>query len=171
MPSNVEIKARLRDLAGARERLGTLADGQPRRLVQEDTFFHVRSGRLKLRVTDGCDAELIAYHREDAAGPKPSRYTVVRSPDAAPLREALAATCGVRGIVRKRRAVYVVGRTRIHLDEVDSLGTFLEMECVLGEGEPAGRGVREVRVLMGALGVEERDLVRGAYLDLLEGRE
>jgi predicted adenylyl cyclase CyaB len=69
--------------------------------------------------------------------------------------------------VRKQRTLFLAGRTRIHLDRVEGLGDFLELEVVLAEGEPADAGVREARALMHALGVESSQLVEGAYVDLL----
>ena len=87
--------------------------------------------------------------------------------DAAALRELLAAALGVTGRVVKRRLVYRVGRTRIHLDEVQDLGSFLELEVELADGEPADLGVREAKRLMDALQIAEDVLIAEAYVDLL----
>jgi predicted adenylyl cyclase CyaB len=79
----------------------------------------------------------------------------------------LAAALGVRGVVRKRRRLYLIGRTRVHLDQVEGLGGFIELEVVLGEGEAASQGEAVAVELMDRLGIARSDLVRGAYLDLL----
>ena len=167
MPRNVEIKARVRDLEATRRLVSQIADGPPLAVEQEDTFFRVTGGRLKLRERAGDDAELIYYRRPDAPGPTESEYATVgvRDPDA--LRELLTVALGVAGQVHKRRLVYRVGRTRVHLDEVRDLGAFLELEVELASGEATDLGVREARRLMGLLGIGEEALVAEAYVDLL----
>jgi predicted adenylyl cyclase CyaB len=169
MPRNVEIKARLTDAAAVRERARALATEGPHELVQHDVFFHCRRGRLKLRRFADGTGELIAYERADEAGPKTSHYRVVTCPDPDAVAEALGNALGVLGEVRKRRALFLVGRTRIHLDEVEGLGTFLELEVVLGDEEPDAVGKAEAAALRTALGVESTDLITGAYIDLLRG--
>ncbi|MCY1209149.1 hypothetical protein D9M72_207930 [compost metagenome] len=72
--------------------------------------------------------------------------------------------------MRKQRRLFLVGRTRVHLDRVEGLGEFLELEVVLQEGEPAEAGVAEAHALMARLGVAERQLVQGAYVDLLRAQ-
>jgi hypothetical protein len=86
------------------------------------------------------------------------------------VRDVLATAYGIIGVVRKRRTVRMVDRTRVHLDEVEGLGTFVELEVVLGDGEPAESGVVEARRLMAALGIQEDQLVSRAYIDLLQSR-
>jgi predicted adenylyl cyclase CyaB len=82
----------------------------------------------------------------------------------------LSAGLGVRGVVRKRRLVYVVGNTRIHLDEVEGLGSFLELEVVLSPGESLEAGVATATELVRKLGIQESDLIQTAYIDLLESK-
>src|SRR3954469_9490010 len=94
------------------------------RLTQVDTFFVVPKGRLKVREFGDGSGELIAYDRPDQPGPKSSSYTVARVPSARALLDALSRSLDVRGRVEKRREVVLVGRTRVHLDDVDGLGTF-----------------------------------------------
>jgi adenylate cyclase class IV len=143
-----------------------LADNGPTKLAQDDTFFPCRSGRLKLRMFSPSEGELIFYQRADASGPKESFY--LRSPTTAPtaLRESLCAAYGESGRIRKHREVYLVGRTRVHLDIVEGLGHFLELEVVLGDGEPIEAGVQEAHRLMSAFGIDPSQLVAGAYVDL-----
>lgn len=171
MARNVEIKARLRDAREAHARAEALADGGTERLAQTDVYFHAVRGRLKLRTIreEGRPeaAELIAYARPDATGPEVSDYRRVAVPDADELRAALAATLGERVVVEKHRTVHHVGRTRVHLDEVEGLGGFLELEVVLREGEGREAGAREAERLMRELGVEPGDLVDVGYADLV----
>lgn len=171
MARNVEIKARVADPESVRERAAALATGGPEFLEQSDVYFQVPTGRLKLRIF-GAGAqpasELIQYQRSDALDPEVSTYQRVPSEVPAELRAALAAALGERVVVRKKRTVYLVGRTRIHLDEVDQLGSFLELEVVLEEDEAQQNGEAEAARLMQQLGVTSTDLIDVGYADLLE---
>ena len=73
---------------------------------------------------------------------------------------------GEAGRVQKRRLLYFVGRTRIHLDRVKGLGNFLELEVVLNDGESSEDGVEESKSILCQLGVKDAQLVEGAYVDL-----
>jgi adenylate cyclase class IV len=106
MNRNIEIKARVEDLASLEELVRDLAGEGPTVLHQEDSFFRVGSGRLKLRRLSESEGELIFYTRPDCAMPAESRYTVV--PTAVPddLLGILSQALGVRGVVRKHRSLY-----------------------------------------------------------------
>ncbi|WP_454731034.1 MULTISPECIES: CYTH domain-containing protein [Cupriavidus] len=170
MPTNVEIKARIASVEALAPLVAPLADHGPERIEQDDTFFACANGRLKLRVLAPGEGQLIFYARADQAGPKESHYII--SPTAAPdsLRAALAAAWGEGGRVRKTRVLYLVGRTRVHLDRVAGLGDFLELEVVLADGEAAAAGVAEAHALLDKLGVVRAQLVETAYVDLLRAR-
>lgn len=168
MPSNIEIKAHARDFDEIRRRAGALSESPVRILRQEDTFFHTSQGRLKLRVLAADQGELIYYTRPDQEGPKRSDYHISRTPDPENLKRVLELAYGVRGTVRKTRYLYLVGQTRVHLDEVEGLGRFMELEVVMLEGQSDAEGRAIAEDLMTRLGVESRDLIEGAYLDLLE---
>ena len=169
MNRNIEIKARIRDIAEVRQRVSAIAS-PPQVLAQADTFFVVARGRLKLREFGDGSGELIAYERPNDAGPKESSYTVAHFDDVRTLSEALTRSLQVTGRVVKRREVFLVGRTRVHLDQVDNLGTFVELEVILRDNESAGAGEREARELMDRLGISADDLVPDAYIDLLESK-
>ncbi len=169
MARNIEVKARVRDTGTFRRRVESMSDTAVEVLDQRDTFFVVPRGRLKLRVLGADDCELIYYERPDDAEAKLSEYFVVRSSDPEAFLELLSAVLKVRGVVGKRRFLYRVGRTRVHLDEVEGLGTFMELEVVLDEGESPEEGRAVAERLLAKLGVENDDRVRGAYIDLLEG--
>ena len=167
MPRNVEIKARVADLAALESRLARLDAAGPVSLEQEDTFYECATGRLKLRRLGDGTGELIAYERPDASGPSTSRYVRYPTRDPALLAEALGAALAERGVVRKRRRLFTVGRTRVHLDHVEDLGSFVELEVVLDEKQSEAEGERIARDLMESLGIREEDLVEAAYVDLL----
>jgi adenylate cyclase class IV len=167
MPRNIEIKARIAALADIEARARLLSGREPVDLEQDDTFFVCPQGRLKLRSLGSGPAELIFYRREDVTGPKLSTYSIVPVAQPDLLREVLSAALGTAGRVRKRRRVYFVGQTRVHLDEVQQLGTFVELEVVLEPGQSAQMGLRVAHELRAALGVTEAQLVPCAYVDLM----
>ena len=135
---------------------------------QDDAFFRCPEGRLKLRTIRQDAAEsavLISYRRPDAAGPKTSVYRTAPVADPAALRAVLAAACGADGVVRKRRLLFLHGPARIHFDEVEGLGRFIELEVGLQEGQTEADGAAAVQDLMRRLGIGPEDLVSGAYAD------
>jgi len=170
MPRNVEIKARVADPALLRARALELADGPPEVIEQTDTFFAVGHGRLKVRAFADGSGELIHYDRPVSDGPKTSNYALAPTTDARRLGEVLALALERGAEVRKRRELIMVGRTRIHLDEVAGLGHFMELEVVMGDIEPESAGEAEAAELMEKLGIIPGDLVEGAYVDMLDSK-
>ncbi len=168
MPRNVEIKAHVPDMEALTSRVSAIADSGPNIVQQDDTFFVCSNGRLKLRELVNNNGELIFYRRPDETGPKESDYTIALTTEPAQLRKTLFQAYGVCGRVRKKRTVYMIGQTRIHLDSVDGLGNFLEFEVVLSESETTEHGVAIANDLLDRLGVSRDDLVEGAYVDLIE---
>jgi predicted adenylyl cyclase CyaB len=167
MPSNIEIKARVSDLDALRTRVEPISDTSGEVLEQEDVFFNCPTGRLKLRIPRAGVAELIHYHRDDVQGPKQSRYTVARTSNPEAMKQILSSVLGVLGVVKKRRRLYLIGQTRVHLDRVQDLGDFVELEVVLGEGQTAKDGVGIAEGLMSRLGISPDQLLAKAYIDLL----
>ena len=171
MPANVEIKARIPSVESLLPLAQALSDDKHlQRIHQDDTFFAVPHGRLKLRVFGDGSGELIHYHRPDAAGPKLSDYVLVPVAEPDSLRDALARACGLVGRVRKHRILVLVGPTRIHLDQVEGLGDFLELEVTLQDGQTEAEGTAIAHDLMARLGVQPHQLLEGAYLDLLRAQ-
>ncbi|MES2718179.1 MAG: class IV adenylate cyclase [Pseudomonadota bacterium] len=171
MPANVEIKARIPSVDALLPLAQALSDDKHlQRIHQDDSFFAVPHGRLKLRVFGDGSGELIHYLRPDATGPKLSDYVLVPAPEPDSLREALARACGLIGRVRKHRILALVGPTRIHLDQVEGLGDFLELEVMLQAGQTEAEGTAIAHDLMARLGVLPDQLVQGAYLDLLRAQ-
>ena len=167
MPANVEIKARLHDRGSMLEKIATLTTAPPVVLEQQDTFFRCSRGRLKLRSFPDGSGELIFYQRPDTAGSRESHYEMSRTSDAATLQTVLAAALGARQTVTKRRLLFHVGQTRIHVDAVAGLGDFLELEVVLAPGQPPSEGHRIAAGLMVELGIRPGDLLETAYADML----
>lgn len=170
MARNVEIKARIDSVAAVEHLAAALSGQEPAYVDQDDTFFACANGRLKLRAFADGSGELIFYRRPDDTGPKESFYVISPTDTPDTLREALALAYGVVGRVKKQRTVFMAGRTRIHLDRVEDLGEFLELEVVLRDDETVEAGMEEARTLMAGLGVTPGQLLSGAYLDLLAKR-
>lgn len=171
MPTNIEIKARIASVDAMRPVAAAIADQGPVEIAQDDTFFRCDAGRLKLRAFSPERGELIHYRRPDRHGPKASSY--LRCPTSEPdtLRRCLSLAYGEDGRVLKHRTLFLVGRTRIHLDRVSGLGDFLELEVVLEEGEAPEAGIAQAHALMARLGIEASQLVESAYVDLLRAAE
>jgi len=167
MPNNIEIKARVAEREPTLKLIESVADDAPTTIFQWDTFFRCSSGRLKLRDFGNETGQLIAYHRPDTDAPVVSDYAISETHSPAELRAVLESSLGISGEVKKTRQLYKVGRTRIHLDSVEGLGNFLELEVVLGAEEEQSAGVLEAQQLMQALNIAEADLISCAYVDLL----
>lgn len=167
---NIEIKALVDRLDPWLVKAKALADSGPTELSQDDTFFSCANGRLKLRAFSSSAGELIFYRRPNSAGPKPSTYWIVPTSSPDSLREVLTLSYGQVGRVRKTRTVFLIGRTRVHLDRVEGLGNFIELEVVLSEGEPTEAGVKLAEELLARFGIGTEQLIEGAYIDLLQDR-
>ncbi|MBN1505183.1 MAG: class IV adenylate cyclase [Candidatus Eisenbacteria bacterium] len=170
MATNIEIKAIVRDAERFRAAARKVSDSDETIMEQEDVFFDSPGGRLKLRLLSPSSGQLIYYERPDNAGPRPSDYFLFETPRPDSLLEVLGKALAVRGRVKKTRSLYMSGAARIHLDEVEGLGTFAEIEVVLVPGQSAQEGASIADHLMKKLGIQRGDLVAGAYIDLLEAR-
>jgi predicted adenylyl cyclase CyaB len=171
MPANIEIKARVRDFNSLKSCAESISDSPVQVIPQEDTFFKIPTGRLKLRVLAPDRAQLVWYARKDDSGPKRSDYHIYETRDPEQLKSTLALALGVRGVVRKTRYLYLVGQTRIHLDDVEGLGHFMELEVVMSPGQPDAEGQVIAQELMRKLDVASSDLLDGAYMDMIESMD
>src|ERR1700722_14520733 len=168
MARNIEIKARAHQFDQLRDRAAALAPEPPLIYRQQDFFYDVPNGRLKLRQFDNnTPPELIFYQRDDRDGPKVSYYS--RSPVTNPeaMHALLAQALNTRGIVNKERNVYFVGRTGINLDRVDGLGDFIELEVLLAQDDDEAGGEKEAEELFAQLAVSEQELAPAASVHLL----
>ena len=169
MERNVEFKPRVPDFPSLRNRVESICEVEPEVIIQEDTFFNVPKGRLKLRCSDR-KAELIYYERENSVGPGESRYLRSSSSNPDSLLDLLSAALGIRGVVRKKRTLFRKGQIRIHLDQVEDLGEFLEIEVVLKSEQTLSQGKEIALKIMERLDLEPEHLTSDAYIDLLERR-
>jgi len=171
VPRNIEIKARIDSVERLLPLARRVSGRSPLTIEQDDSFFCVPHGRLKLRQFADGSAELIHYRRPDSGDAKASDYVRVAVPDAAALHEALARGCGLLGRVRKTRLLLVVEAdgfsTRIHLDRVQDLGDFMELEVVLKSDQADSEGTEVAEALMTRLGLADAPRLAGSYLDLM----
>jgi len=167
MPTNIEIKFRVNDLDAVERKAALIADGGPELLVQEDVFFNAREGRLKLRKFADASAQLIAYHRSDSGQLRESVWHACPVADPDSLQGALAMTVGVGVTVRKHRTLYLIGNTRVHLDRVEQLGDFVELEVVLAAEDTHESGMAIAAALIDQIGLQDAEKVSVAYADLI----
>ena len=164
---NVELKARDPDPEGSVARCTALGAQDHGVLTQRDTYFAARTGRLKLREDGSGAGELIAYGRADNLHAGQSRYTVAPVVAPAHLAEALQTALGTVVVVTKRRRLFLWEGVRIHLDEVDGLGSFVELEAVLPDAGDEATARAKVARLTEALAIADDALVATGYSDLL----
>jgi predicted adenylyl cyclase CyaB len=164
---NIELKARLHDLPAARrvaERVATQRLGVEE---QTDTYFHCTAGRLKLRQISGQPAQLVWYVRPSDPRPKASDYHLVHVPQPETMIVALRAAMGIVNVVRKRREIYLWHNVRIHLDDVEGLGQFLEFEAALSPEIDEAAGRAQLETLIAQFNIQPKDLLAGSYTDMM----
>jgi predicted adenylyl cyclase CyaB len=163
--SIIEFKARCSDLSRIRE----LLKNRNARFVGEDhqidTYFRVPDGRLKLR-EGNIENSLIFYSRPNQAGPKQSDVTMSSVVAQSDLREVLTKGLGVLVTVDKRREIYFLDNVKIHLDRVEGLGEFVEVEAI-GDSSELAQLRGQCETFLGEFGVAPTDLLDGSYSDLL----
>jgi homotetrameric cytidine deaminase len=164
---NVELKARDPDPARTLELALALGAEDRGERWQRDSYFSGTRGRLKLREQNPGRSELIQYRRPDETRARTSEYSRVPVADAEALRKALDAAYGTLVLVHKCRHVLLWEGVRIHLDEVEGLGFFLEIEAVAPEGSDLTAEHAKVDRLRHELRIEDGDLVAQSYSELL----
>ncbi len=172
MARNIEIKAHATDFKHQLKLAQKMASEPSAELIQTDTFFNCQhlseaNTRLKLREFPNQEAQLIYYQRANQHGPKLSNYHITHTPNAEQLKHTLTALLGVHAVVEKVRTLLMVGRTRLHFDQVKQLGHFIELEVVLNDTDTTSDGEYEAQQLMQHLEIEPDHLIQHAYVDLL----
>ncbi|XP_036319171.1 uncharacterized protein LOC118733745 [Rhagoletis pomonella] len=173
---NIEIKARVgsdkefeRRVQMARE----LTQSTGEVLEQRDVFFNILDdtdgARFKLRyLGPPIPSQLIYYVRPNKAGPKLSTFNKLEVEDPALLEKILARSNGIKGILEKKRYLFLHGQTRIHMDKVKNLGNFMEFEVCLRPDQTIEEGQQIANDLMKVFGISDHDLMTGAYFDELK---
>ncbi|KAL1506698.1 hypothetical protein ABEB36_006014 [Hypothenemus hampei] len=166
---NVEIKAKIKNLKTLLQFGKILAGREATIIKQHDTFYNAKKGRIKLRRLDAGQAELIFYDRPDVMGPKLCLFEKVNvhPEQLSSMEQLLDTTLGSLIEVKKMRHLFIIGQTRLHIDEVENLGDFMELEVCLEPGQTPEDGDYIAKELMDKLGIQEEDLINCAYADLL----
>ena len=166
MGINLEIKARCDDLEAFKSRILQLPVSYEGEDSQLDTFFNVPQGRLKLRESTMYGKILIPYIRPDRDGPKQSEYQLIPISDAGKTKSLLSEILGIKGEVKKRRRIYLYENVRIHLDEVENLGNFIEFEAVIDDANQIGDNKEKVQWLLEYFDIKPDHLIERAYIEL-----
>lgn len=134
---------------------------------QRDTCFRCASGRLKLR-EGNIEQNLIHYRREDGTEPKDSLVTLFGAPAGSSLKALLTDALGVLAVVNKRREIYFIENVKFHVDDVEGLGTFMEIEAIDVDGNIGRQRLRErCEHYMKILDVRDEDLIWCSYSDMI----
>ena len=136
-------------------------------LRQKDTYFRVNQSRLKLREMPQEDPELIWYRRPNVGGIRTCQYRRLNGTRVDRLKAGLSAVLGVEAVVVKRRRLYRWRNVRIHVDQVDQLGNFIEFEAVLSDSEQIQTGEEQLEQLRSWLDLERVATIATSYLELL----
>jgi adenylate cyclase class IV len=164
---NIELKAQDTDPSTSLEVCRALGAEDHGTIAQRDTYFEVARGGLKLREEQPGRPHLIQFERASEPQQRESRYRIIEVSDSRTLCVALAAAIGIRGVVVKRRRLLLWQSVRIHLDEVEQLGTFVELEAVAPANSDLTHEHRLVAELRDALGITDGRLVALGYAEQL----
>lgn len=165
MPANLELKARILNIAAAKKIASNLTAQKPVVRSEIDTYFDVPRGRLKLREINESRAELIYYERANTKRSRYSNYSILPIVDTRGVKKMLKKSFGVRHVVRKKRIIYLYKNARIHLDTVRGFGEFIEFEVLVLKGRP--QAIRLMKELKKHFGILKSSLIAGSYVDLL----
>lgn len=171
MHTNIEIKAKISDYEKLVKSAEQLSDSPVQVVRQKDIYYNIESGRLKLRIINDKEGELIFYIRDDVSGPKKSLYMIHRTDNPESMDLILGNSLGKIGTIEKKRYLYLTGQTRIHIDNVTELDSFVELEAVLSDKQTDIEGIRIVNNIMNKLLILEEQLVQSSYIDLLLKQE
>jgi adenylate cyclase class 2 len=166
---NIELKACDPYPARSLEVCRTLGAEDSGEIAQRDTHFDVSNGGLKLREEDPGHPHLIQFERASEPQQRESRYRIIDVGDPDTLIAALTAALGVRVVVAKRRRLFLWRNVRIHLDQVEGLGDFIELEAVAPLDSDLTNEHELVTSLRTALGINDEHLVGLGYAEQLLG--
>jgi adenylate cyclase class IV len=166
---NIEFKAELRDLEAARHQCELLGADHVGRLRQTDVYFRLPDGRLKKRTAPGEPVEWIYYHRPNRVSPKMSHYTILSD-------EQARRRWGIHSLrpwltVHKTRDLWILDGVRIHLDEVDGLGCFIEFEAIVSEKLDVQACHTVVQELRGLFSTLLGEPIAVSYSDLMRSEQ
>jgi adenylate cyclase, class 2 len=168
MGLNIEIKARCKNHKALEEVMQKMNFPFEGAEHQTDTFFNVPNGRLKLREYNNKSAVLIPYIRPDVSTPRNSDYVLLDVKDPNQTIDILENMFGLRLIVEKSRKIYMYDNIRVHLDHIEDLGDFIELEGVITNPSQREETLQKIDLLMSLFDISDEDIVLNAYVDMLE---
>src|SRR3989338_5578367 len=164
---NIEIKAKCNDHEKIRSILKSRKADFKGTDHQIDTYFKVNNGRLKLR-EGNIENFLVFYEREDKEGPKQSNVILFKSDPSSSLKEILKKSLGILVVVDKRREIYFIDNVKFHIDTVENLGTFIEIEAIDKDGNIGReRLLEQCNSFLELFNIRQEDLISVSYSDLL----
>lgn len=167
MKKNFEIKVKLDNQEKTIKLLRMFCKGKKvikQRQFQEDIYYRVNKGRLKLRIIDGKTGNLIHYFRSNETGKRVSNYTISETNTPKELNTILSSLYGVLITVKKSREITIIDDTRIHIDKVNGLGNYLEIEIIFNSIKEARD---RMRGLIKSLELNEKAFIKVSYSDLI----
>lgn len=165
--TNIEIKAKCKNQNEIRDKLKSLKADFKGVDNQTDTYFKVNKGRLKLR-EGNIENHLIYYEREDLAVPKQSNVILFKTESNSTLKEILKHSLGVKIEVRKQREIYFIDNVKFHIDSVEPLGDFIEIEAIDIDGSIGKDKLKEqCQHYVDMFKISEHDFISVSYSDLL----
>ena len=165
--TNIEIKAKTSNPERIRKILSEHNAELKGTDEQTDTYFKVNEGRLKLRQGD-IENNLIYYRRNNQAGPKQSDFRLIPVFNSEGLLQVLTEALDVFTVVKKRREIYFIENVKFHIDELDRLGWFVEIEAGNVHSDiPVERLHEQCNYYMKVFGIKDEDLVSDSYSDMM----
>ena len=163
---NLELKSKYANMEKLHRLMFELGAEYQKTMRQIDTYFAVPKGRLKLREIDGETAQLVYYERADESASRYSNYSIVEITDAPGFKQMMTDALGVKAIVDKMRELWIYGNTRIHIDDVNGLGHFVELETVI-INQTEAEAQAEHHFVKHALEINDAQIVPVSYSDLI----
>ena len=164
---NIEIKARSNNQDAIRKILQKQGADFKGIDHQVDTYFRVPHGRLKLR-EGNIENYLIHYQREETQGLKSSIIKLFTLPANSNLKEILSDALGIFAVVDKKREIYFIENVKFHIDTVENLGDFIEIEALDKNGTIGKEKLtKQCNFYIKLLDVQKNDLVAASYSDLI----
>jgi len=167
MSTNVEIKAVCKDIELSEHKIRKIATGFFGLENQTDTYFNTIKGRFKLRESSKSGNYLVPYLRENESGAKISEYLKIPVDDSMLTKSIFTDLFGIRCVVKKTRKIFFYQNVRIHLDQVEQLGEFIEFEAVCSEAEKEEMQHKKLNYLMELLNIFPEDLISNSYADMI----
>ena len=167
MPLNFEFKAKTSQPEQLENLVKSMHGSYKGEDKQRDTYFNVQHGRLKLR-EGNIENALIHYHRENIQGAKKSEVLLYEHQPDKNLKNILIAVLGIKVVVYKKRKIYFIENVKFHFDEVDNLGSFVEVEAIDRDGSLSLEYlVQQCNYYKELFRIRDNDIIADSYSDMI----